>query len=162
MVTGEFKPLESGLMFQDAQRLPGGLPQPSNWGETQAFRAQGRSLGVLAARMAGWHALGRGTWRHSSKGSPCKGTEEAPPQFHPGLSSRTLETPEVRPEGYDTWWGQGGEESCPSCWLSCGLDGTPLAVWWLRIHISTSRGMGSVPGWETKILHAAWFRHKNI
>ena len=25
--------------------------------------------------------------------------------------------------------------------------------WWLRFHISTAGGMGSIPGWETKILH---------
>jgi len=32
--------------------------------------------------------------------------------------------------------------------------GTSLAVHWLRLHTSTAGGMGSIPGWGTKILHA--------
>ena len=31
---------------------------------------------------------------------------------------------------------------------------TSLGVQWLRFHVSTSEGMGSVHGWGTKILHA--------
>ena len=32
--------------------------------------------------------------------------------------------------------------------------GTSLVVQWLRLCASTARGMGSIPGWGTKILHA--------
>ena len=32
--------------------------------------------------------------------------------------------------------------------------GTSLAVHWLRLHASTAGGMGSIPGWGTKIPHA--------
>ena len=32
--------------------------------------------------------------------------------------------------------------------------GTSLAVQWLKLCTSTAGGMGSIPGWETKILHA--------
>ena len=32
--------------------------------------------------------------------------------------------------------------------------GTSLVVQWLGLHPSTTRGMGSIPGWGTKILHA--------
>ena len=42
-------------------------------------------------------------------------------------------------------------------------EGTSLAVLWLRLHASTARGMGSVPGWGTKILHATkWSQIKRI
>ena len=34
------------------------------------------------------------------------------------------------------------------------LGGTSLAVQWLRLGASTAGGMGSIPGWGTKILHA--------
>ena len=37
---------------------------------------------------------------------------------------------------------------------SC-LEGTSLAVQWLRLHASTAGGMGSIPGRGTKIPHAA-------
>ena len=33
--------------------------------------------------------------------------------------------------------------------------GTFLVVQWLRLHVSTSGGMGLIPGWGTKITHAA-------
>ena len=33
--------------------------------------------------------------------------------------------------------------------------GTSLAVQWLRLQSSTTEGAGSIPGWRTKILHAA-------
>ena len=33
-------------------------------------------------------------------------------------------------------------------------SGTSLAVQWLGLHASTARGMGSIPGRGTKILHA--------
>ena len=33
--------------------------------------------------------------------------------------------------------------------------GTSLVVQWLRICASTAGGMGSIPGWGTKIPHAA-------
>ena len=29
---------------------------------------------------------------------------------------------------------------------------TSLAVWWLRLHISSARSAGSIPGWGTKFL----------
>ena len=32
---------------------------------------------------------------------------------------------------------------------------TSLAVQWLRLHASTARGTGSIPGWGTKITQAA-------
>ena len=35
------------------------------------------------------------------------------------------------------------------------VNGTSLAVQWLRLHASTARGMGLIPGQGTKILHAA-------
>ena len=34
--------------------------------------------------------------------------------------------------------------------------GTFLVVRWLRFQASNAGGMGSIPGWETMILHAAW------
>ena len=33
-------------------------------------------------------------------------------------------------------------------------------VQWLGLHTSTARGTGSIPGWGTKILHAAWSKKK--
>ena len=33
---------------------------------------------------------------------------------------------------------------------------TSLVVQWLRLRASTAGGMGSIPGWGTKILHAVW------
>ena len=38
--------------------------------------------------------------------------------------------------------------------------GNFLAVQWLRLHASTTEGMGSVPGWGTKIPHTAWHGQK--
>ena len=38
--------------------------------------------------------------------------------------------------------------------------GTSLVVQWLRLCTSTARGMGSIPGWGAKILHAAWLGKK--
>ena len=38
--------------------------------------------------------------------------------------------------------------------------GTSLVVQGLRLCASTARGMGSSPGWGTKILHAAWSSQK--
>ena len=35
-------------------------------------------------------------------------------------------------------------------------NGTSLVVQCLRLHASTPRGTGSIPGWGTKILHAVW------
>ena len=32
--------------------------------------------------------------------------------------------------------------------------GTSLVVQWLRLHESTAGGVGSIPGWGTKISHA--------
>ena len=40
--------------------------------------------------------------------------------------------------------------------------GTSLVVQWLRLHPSTARGAGSVPGQETKILHVTWHGQKNF
>ena len=34
--------------------------------------------------------------------------------------------------------------------------GTSLVVQWLRLHASTAGGMGSIPGWRTKIPHVTW------
>ena len=34
-------------------------------------------------------------------------------------------------------------------------------VQWLRL-LSNARGVGSVPGWGTKISHASWTKNKNI
>ena len=39
--------------------------------------------------------------------------------------------------------------------LTEGMWGTFLAVQWLGFHASTAGGMGSIPGWGTKILRAA-------
>ena len=35
-------------------------------------------------------------------------------------------------------------------------SGTSLAVQWLRLHAPNAGGTGSIPGWVTKISHAAW------
>ena len=34
--------------------------------------------------------------------------------------------------------------------------GTFLVVQWLRLHVYIVEGIGLIPGWETKILHATW------
>ena len=34
------------------------------------------------------------------------------------------------------------------------MQGTSLAVQWLRLHAPSADGMGLIPGWGTKILHA--------
>ena len=34
--------------------------------------------------------------------------------------------------------------------------GTSLVVQWLRLWAFTTKGKGSIPGWETKIPHSAW------
>ena len=39
--------------------------------------------------------------------------------------------------------------------------GNSLALQWLRLRTSTAGGMGSIPGWGTKILHAAPCGQKN-
>ena len=36
----------------------------------------------------------------------------------------------------------------------CSTRGTSLVVQWLRLHASTTGGMGLIPGWGTKIPHA--------
>ena len=38
--------------------------------------------------------------------------------------------------------------------------GTSLAFQWLRLCASTTEAEGSIPGWETKIPHAAWSSQK--
>ena len=38
--------------------------------------------------------------------------------------------------------------------------GTSLVVQWLRLRASTAGDAGSIPGWGTKILHAAWCSQK--
>ena len=43
---------------------------------------------------------------------------------------------------------------------SC-LGTSSLAVQWLRLHASSAGGMGSIPGWRTKIPHATWWPKKN-
>ena len=41
--------------------------------------------------------------------------------------------------------------------------GTSSEVQWLRLHTSTARGVGSIPGWGTKIPGALWQkRRKNL
>ena len=40
------------------------------------------------------------------------------------------------------------------------ISGTSLVVQWLRLHVSTARGMGSSPGWGTKILHPTKYSQK--
>ena len=44
--------------------------------------------------------------------------------------------------------------------VSGNLD-TSLAVQWLRLHDSTEGGVVSLPGWGTKIPHAAKYSKKN-
>ena len=39
--------------------------------------------------------------------------------------------------------------------------GTSLVVQWLRLHASNAGGMGSIPGWGTKIPHAMECGKKN-
>ena len=34
--------------------------------------------------------------------------------------------------------------------------GISLAVQWLGVHAPDTGGVGSIPGWETKVLHIAW------
>ena len=38
--------------------------------------------------------------------------------------------------------------------------GTSLVVQWLRFLVPSSEGTSSIPGWETKILHAVWSKKK--
>ena len=40
------------------------------------------------------------------------------------------------------------------------VPGTSLVVQWLRLHPSIAAGTGSIPGWGTKIPHAAWCGQK--
>ena len=40
------------------------------------------------------------------------------------------------------------------------LLGTSLEVWWLRLWASNAGGMGSIPGWGTKIPYAVWHDQK--
>ena len=40
-------------------------------------------------------------------------------------------------------------------------NGNSLAVPWLGLHASTAGSTGSIPGWGTKILHAARRAQKN-
>ena len=40
--------------------------------------------------------------------------------------------------------------------------GTSLVVLWLRLRASTAGGMGSIPGWGTKIPHAKQRGKKNV
>ena len=41
------------------------------------------------------------------------------------------------------------------------MIGTSLAVQWLKLCASIAGGMGSISGWGTKILHAAWRGQKS-
>ena len=38
--------------------------------------------------------------------------------------------------------------------------GTSLVVQWLRLHTSNAEGVGSIPGWGTKIPHATQWGQK--
>ena len=40
--------------------------------------------------------------------------------------------------------------------------GMSLVIQWLRFHVPSSEGTGSIPGWETKIPHAVWPKKKKI
>ena len=40
------------------------------------------------------------------------------------------------------------------------IIGTFLVVQWLRLHTSSAAGVGLIPGWGTKILHASWCHQK--
>ena len=44
-------------------------------------------------------------------------------------------------------------------WLEKQDIGTTLAVQWLRLHAPTAGGMGSIPGWGTKVPHAIQLGH---
>ena len=41
-----------------------------------------------------------------------------------------------------------------------GSLGTSLVVQWLRLQAPNVGGMGSIPGWGAKVLHAAWRSQK--
>ena len=41
--------------------------------------------------------------------------------------------------------------------IKCFTLGTSLDVQWIRPQTSTARGVGSIPGLGTKILHATWY-----
>ena len=49
-----------------------------------------------------------------------------------------------------------GEERLLYIRLKIGILGTSLAVQCLRLCAAAAVGTSSVPGWETKIPHAAW------
>ena len=38
--------------------------------------------------------------------------------------------------------------------------GMSIVIQWLRFHVPSSEGTGSIPGWETKIPHAVWPKKK--
>ena len=40
------------------------------------------------------------------------------------------------------------------------LGGNSRGVQWLGLHASTAGGTGSIPGWGTKVPHAAWHGQK--
>ena len=46
----------------------------------------------------------------------------------------------------------------PCVCYTCGIwiSRTSLVVQWLRLHVSNAGGMGLIPGWRTKMLHAVW------
>ena len=44
--------------------------------------------------------------------------------------------------------------------ISTVLQGTALVVQWLRLHAPNAGGLGSVPGWGTKIPYAACLGRK--
>ena len=46
--------------------------------------------------------------------------------------------------------------------LKIAHGGTSLMVQWLGPCTSTAGGMGSIPGWGTKILHVVWHGRKKI
>ena len=46
--------------------------------------------------------------------------------------------------------------SCFPEHLKVPCTGTSLVVQWLRLHAHKAGGAGSIPGWGTKIPHAAW------
>ena len=58
------------------------------------------------------------------------------------------------------WNKNKGHQTLRDSWKEENFRGTSLVVQWLRLHASTAGGVSSVPGWETKILHAAWHSQK--
>ena len=46
-------------------------------------------------------------------------------------------------------------------WYIHAMEGNCMAVQWLRLRAFTAEGLGSIPGWGTKIPQAMWCGQKN-